>query len=76
VSDVNSIIDKYLYNKCLIDSGALGFSFGMTLMIILRKGITNKCAYYPISYAKLTLRFKLKRMLAFLIGPIGVIAFF
>lgn len=35
VSNVNSISNKYLYNKCFIDTGIMGAAFGVIIALIL-----------------------------------------
>lgn len=69
VTSVNSIGNKYLYNKCLIDSGIMAFPFAILLTIILTDGRIDDCAEFGASVAGLTWKTRAKRFLAILAYP-------
>lgn len=46
VKTIDSISNKYLYNKCFIDSGIIGAGFGLLLGIIYTTGSIDNCHIY------------------------------
>ena len=43
---IESLEDKYLYNKCYIDAGLFGASFGIILALIMSRGSVDDCYKY------------------------------
>lgn len=68
VIGINSISNKYLYNKCFIDSGVMGFPFGLLITIILVEGRIDDCAEFGTAVARLSWKTRILRM--------GAIAFY
>lgn len=69
---IEELENKYLYNKCYIDAGLFGASFGMILAMIMSRGSVDHCYKYGLSNDKITLLVKLKRLAVIAIVP-GVI---
>lgn len=74
MSNVQDISDKYLYNKCIIDAGLLGGSFGMILGMLFTEGSTVDLEKYGETVRKMTRLKRLVRVIAMVACPLVVFA--
>ncbi|KAL4460969.1 hypothetical protein ABPG74_016441 [Tetrahymena malaccensis] len=68
-NDIESISNKYLYNKCFIDGGIFGISFGFLLGIIFTQGSIENCNIYGQFQSQISYIMVIKRLFLIAIAP-------
>ncbi|KAL4506888.1 hypothetical protein ABPG72_001309 [Tetrahymena utriculariae] len=68
-NDIGSISNKYLYNKCFIDGGVFGVSFGFLFGIIFTQGNIENCNQYGQFQSQITYLMVIKRLFLIAIAP-------